>query len=72
MLFNFLLCSQQLCTTTTSANNDHYVTGKDSLNLNVITDDDMVDKCPACLMTFPSTMGTNERSQHVNQHFGDY
>jgi hypothetical protein len=31
----------------------------------------MVDKCPACFMIFPSTMGTNERSQHVNQHFGD-
>jgi hypothetical protein len=72
MVFNFFFYSQQLLTTTTSANNDYYVTNKDSVNSTVINNDDMVDRCPACLMNFPSTMGTNERSQHVNQHFGDY
>lgn len=38
---------------------------------NVMNNDDMVDKCPACFMIFPLTMGAQERSQHVNQHFGD-
>ncbi|UJR21009.1 hypothetical protein I4U23_024109 [Adineta vaga] len=33
--------------------------------------DNMTEKCPACSMIFPLCMGADERSRHVNQHFGD-
>lgn len=66
--FLFFSYSQQLPST---SKHDIYISGNDKRDLNATNTDDMVDKCPACLMIFPSTMSTTERSQHVNQHFGD-
>ncbi len=63
--------SQQLLTTSSPINDNRYITGNNTQNSHVIINDEIVEKCPACLMIFPMTMETNERSKHVNQHFGD-
>ncbi|CAF0882957.1 unnamed protein product [Rotaria sp. Silwood1] len=56
--------TNQQSSTTSSFNHDNQKS-------NMINHDDILDKCPACFIIFPSNMGTYERSQHVNQHFED-
>ncbi len=34
-------------------------------------DNDSTNKCPICFMIFPLSMSQDERSQHVNEHYGD-
>ncbi|CAF4279201.1 unnamed protein product [Adineta steineri] len=59
--------NQQIVTTTSSMNHSPCGTRNDTQNFR----NDMIEKCPVCFMIFPSAMKTYERSQHVNQHFGD-
>ena len=48
---------------------DHFKLDNDTIDSHMRNYEDIIEKCPACFIIFPSTMGMNERSQHVNQHF---
>ncbi|CAF0920817.1 unnamed protein product [Rotaria sordida] len=63
--------NQQLLTTLSSVDNNHLITDNNNRNSNMINHHDILNKCPVCFIIFPSTIGTSERSKHVNQHFGD-
>ncbi|CAF2829298.1 unnamed protein product [Rotaria sp. Silwood2] len=62
---------QQLLTTLSAIHDNHSIIDNDNRNSNMINHDDILNTCPACFIIFPSTMGTYERSQHVNKHFDD-
>lgn len=62
--FSIFFSSRKLERISISTTEDHPTT-------NVIYDDDTLEKCPACLMIFSSAMTADERSRHVNEHFGD-
>lgn len=63
--------SQQSLTTTSERNKYDFTAEQNDQNYDRTSVDDSFDKCPTCFIIFPSTMGSHERTQHVNQHFDD-
>lgn len=62
---------QPLSIATTTDDNIQAANVQNEIRNEVVENENPIDKCPICYMIFPMGMPSNERIQHVNEHYSD-